>query len=58
MTLVGSSCFIAPGRSALGRGGAEEGPIFVWLWREHDLSTDDALGRDFGAGPLPSTAPG
>ena len=43
MALVGSSCLTAPGQSALGQEGTGEGPIVVWLWGEHDISTDGAL---------------
>jgi anti-anti-sigma factor len=43
MALIGSSCTTVSDRPALSREGPEAGPIVVWLWGEHDLSTDDAL---------------
>ena len=43
MAHVGSSSFTVPGQSALERGGSEIGPTIVWLWGEHDVSTDGAL---------------
>ena len=43
MTPIGSSSFTAPDRAPLSREGPETGPVVVWLWGEHDLSTDDAL---------------
>jgi hypothetical protein len=43
MTLIGSSCIAVSDRPPLSREGPEAGPIVVWLWGEHDLSTDDAL---------------
>jgi anti-anti-sigma factor len=43
MGLVGSSWFTVSDRPTLSREGPEAGPIVVWLWGEHDLSTDDTL---------------
>ena len=43
MVSVGSSFFTLSGRPLIGRWGAEAGPIVVWLWGEHDASTDRAL---------------
>jgi anti-anti-sigma factor len=43
MTLIGSSCIAVSDRPPLSREGPEASPIVVWLWGEHDLSTDDAL---------------
>jgi anti-anti-sigma factor len=43
MVLAGSSFFTVPGRPLLNREEPEASPIVVWLWGEHDLSTDDAL---------------
>ncbi len=43
MTPIGSSSFSVPDRARLSRENGETGPVVVWLWGEHDLSTDDAL---------------
>ena len=43
MVLAGSSFFTVPGRPHFSREGPGASPIVVWLWGEHDLSTDDAL---------------
>jgi anti-anti-sigma factor len=43
MALVGSSWFTVSDRLTLSREGREAGPIVIWLWGEHDLSTDEAL---------------
>jgi anti-anti-sigma factor len=39
----GSSFFSVPERPPLDRGGPEAGPIVIWLWGEHDASTDSLL---------------
>jgi anti-anti-sigma factor len=44
MVLAGSSCFTVPGRPHFSGEEPGAGSIVVWLWGEHDLSTDDALG--------------
>jgi anti-anti-sigma factor len=43
MVTAGSSFFTLSDRPPLDRGGAEAGPIVVWLWGKHDASTDRAL---------------
>jgi len=43
MALVGSSWFTVSDRLTLSREGREAAPIVIWLWGEHDLSTDEAL---------------
>ncbi len=43
MAPTGSSFFTIPGRPRFSREEPEASPIVVWLWGEHDLSTDDAL---------------
>ena len=43
MVLAGSSFFTVPGRPHFSREEPGASPIVVWLWGEHDLSTDDAL---------------
>ncbi len=43
MTFSGSSWFTVSDRLTLSGEGREVGPIVVWLWGEHDISTDDAL---------------
>jgi anti-anti-sigma factor len=43
MVSAGSSVFTLSDRPPLGPGGPETGPIVVWLWGEHDASTDTAL---------------
>lgn len=43
MARAGSSFFTLPDRRLLSQEGPEPGPIVVWLWGEHDLSTDSLL---------------
>jgi anti-anti-sigma factor len=43
MVTAGSSFFTVPDRFPRGWGGPEPAPIVVWLWGEHDASTDRAL---------------
>jgi anti-anti-sigma factor len=43
MVLVGSSWFTVSDRLTLKWEDRGAGPIVVWLWGEHDLSTDEAL---------------
>jgi anti-anti-sigma factor len=43
MSPVGSSFFTVSNRPSARPGGSEMGLIVVWLWGEHDLSTDSAL---------------
>ena len=43
MAPVGPSFFTVSDRPPASPGGSEIGPIVVWLWGEHDLSTDSAL---------------
>jgi anti-anti-sigma factor len=43
MVTVGSSFVTLSDRPSLSRGGSEVGPIVVWLWGEHDASTDGTL---------------
>ena len=43
MPQVGSSFFTVSDRPPLSEGGSEAGPIVVWLWGEHDASTDRNL---------------
>ena len=43
MAPVGPSFFTVSDRPPASRGGSEIGPIVVWLWGEHDISTDSAL---------------
>jgi anti-anti-sigma factor len=43
MVPAGSSFFTVSDRPPLGQRGSRVGPIVIWLWGEHDLSTDDAL---------------
>ncbi len=43
MVTAGSSFFTLSDRPPLGQRGPEAGPIVVWLWGEHDASTDRAL---------------
>ncbi len=43
MAPVGPSFFTVPDRPPASERGSEIGPIVVWLWGEHDLSTDGAL---------------
>ena len=43
MVPVGSSFFSVSDRPSLSAGAPGSGPIVVWLWGEHDLSTDEAL---------------
>ena len=45
MVPPGSSLFTPADRSPLDQGGSRVGPIVVWLWGEHDASTDRALGQ-------------
>ena len=44
MASVGPSFFTVSDRPPASRAGSEIGPIVVWLWGEHDISTDRALG--------------
>ncbi len=44
MVTAGSSFFTVSDRVPRGWGGPEAGPVVVWLWGEHDASTDRALG--------------
>ncbi len=44
MAPVGPSFFTVSDRPPASRAGSEIGPIVVWLWGEHDISTDRALG--------------
>jgi anti-sigma B factor antagonist len=43
MAAVGPSFFTVPDRPTSRLVGSEIGPIVVWLWGEHDVSTDTAL---------------
>jgi anti-anti-sigma factor len=43
MATAGSSFFTVSDRPPLDQRGPEAGPIVVWLWGEHDASTDRAL---------------
>ena len=43
MVPVGSSFFSVSDRPSLSAGAPGSGPTVVWLWGEHDLSTDEAL---------------
>ena len=43
MASVGPSFITVPHRPPSGPVGSEIGPIVVWLWGEHDVSTDTAL---------------
>jgi anti-anti-sigma factor len=43
MVTAGSSFFTLSDRPPLDQGGPEAGPVVVWLWGEHDASTDTAL---------------
>ncbi len=43
MAPVGPPFFTVSNRPHVCRGGLEIGAIVVWLWGEHDLSTDSAL---------------
>jgi len=43
MVTAGSSFFTVSDRVPRGWGGPEAGPVVVWLWGEHDASTDSAL---------------
>jgi anti-sigma B factor antagonist len=43
MASVGPSFFTVPDRPPSRPVGSEIGPIVVWLWGEHDISTDTAL---------------
>ena len=43
MAPVGPSFFTVSDRPPARPGGSEIGPIVVWLWGEHDLSTDSVL---------------
>jgi anti-anti-sigma factor len=43
MVTNGSSFFTVPDLPPLDRGGPEAGPIVVWLWGDHDASTDSLL---------------
>ena len=43
MATPGSSFFTVSDRSPLDEGGSEAAPIVVWLWGEHDASTDSLL---------------
>ncbi len=40
MVPAGSSLFTFADRPPFDKGGSRVGPIVVWLWGEHDLSTD------------------
>jgi anti-sigma B factor antagonist len=43
MAPIGPSFFTVSDRPPSCPGGSEIGPIVVWLWGEHDVSTDGAL---------------
>lgn len=43
MVQVGPSFFWVSDRPRTSREGSEIGPVVVWLWGEHDISTDGAL---------------
>ena len=57
MAPVGPSFFTVSDRPPASREGSEIGPIVVWLWGEHDISTIARYGWHWRA-PSPSMAPG